>query len=169
MKIGAISAIVAALLLGPSGAALAATVQVYPTITSSHGGTKFAVDMTSCIASECAQGVPTFTVPDGAAYAVTIQPAAGYSYTLDSNCSGVAQGDIVCHVDYQDGATIAPPVAAPAPQPAPAASGTTIVIPDTISAPATEDQALIASLQMQIIELLKQLIVLLQAKLATQV
>lgn len=89
---------------------MAATVQVVPTITNAHGGNKIAKDITVCIeygnTSDCAQGVPTFTVPDGSNYTVKFQPPTGYNYTTDFDCNGVAQGDIKCHVDYEDGTPI---------------------------------------------------------------
>lgn len=110
-----------ALAIGQAENAMAATVQVYPIITSSHGGTANAADMKSCITAngqtQCDTNVPTFSIPDGSTYSVTITPAAGYSYSLDSNCNGVAQGDIICNATYEDGAPIAQPTPAAVPQP----------------------------------------------------
>lgn len=174
---------IVAALLGLPFAASAATVQVYPTITNSHGGTKFAADMTACIThdgtTDCAQSVPTFTVPDGSAYEVTIQPAAGYSYGLDSACSGVAQGDIICNVSYTDGAPIVTPPAAPTPtpqaapapvsqpvasSPSAAPESITISIPETIGTSTSQEFQQQVIILQQLVALLERIITLLTAQ-----
>lgn len=150
--------------------ASAATVTVYPITTNAHGGTANASNMTVCIASDCEQGVPTFTLPDGTAYQVTFQPAAGYSYSADDNCAGVAQGDITCTVNYADGAPIAPsaPVA-PAPIVSDAAPAVTAAVAplESTTTLSAADQAQIDALE-QVIALLEQILALLQAQHAQQ-
>lgn len=139
--------LVASVLLPMS--ASAATVQIYPTITSSHGGQANAQDMRSCITADgqtqCDYSVPTFTIPDGSTYSVSITPATGYSYSLESDCSGVAQGDTICHVDYADGykapAQAPAPQPAPAPQNAPTSGGVSVPIPTGIPTPTPAPEA----------------------------
>ncbi len=121
--------------------ALAGSVQVYPTITNAHGGTATAAQMRSCITygaeNVCSYSVPTFEIPDGTSYSISVQAPSGYSSLLGANCAGVMAGSVVCEVTYNDGAPIAvplqaplsAPVATPAPSDAPGPSGGGVSIP----------------------------------------
>lgn len=150
-------------------AAFAVSVQVYPTITNAHGGTKFAKDLTVCIDQgsfhRCEAGVPTFQLPTDETYAVSAVEMSGYAYTLDAGCSGVpAVEKIVCNIAWSDGA----PIVQPAPQPvvAPVVGITAPVIPFDVTGVEMTQEERIAELQKQIIELYKILIALLQKRLA---
>lgn len=153
-------------------------VQVYPEITNSHGGTKFARDIYTRIVAgsytDQQTGVPTYSIPAGP-YEVQFFPPAGYSYSAGIDCTGtVNDGELkVCHVSYSDGApdVQTPP---PAPQPAPTvetptpSAGTTVNIPssDVVgSSVSSEEAAQIKALQEQILQLLLQLIDLLTKRL----
>lgn len=102
---------------------MGASVEVYPYMTSSHGGTANSTNLNSCITAagqqQCDSGVPVFQIPDGSTYSVTVTPPAGYSYSMDGFCSGaaVSEGMMVCNVSYVDGAPVQAPVITSAPQP----------------------------------------------------
>ncbi len=162
--------LIAALALAFPVIASAATVTVYPITTNAHGGTANASNMTVCIASDCEQGVPTFTLPDGTDYQVTFEPAAGYSYSADSNCAGVAEGDITCTVNYADGAPIVQPTpTAQVPTVSDAAPAVTAAVAplESTTTLSAADQAQIDALE-QVIALLEQILALLQAQHAAQ-
>ena len=97
--------------------AAAATVQVYPTTTTSHGSANLEwYNVTVCVTAagsiQCNTPNVPITIPDGSDYTVSVKPlpVPGYSYTIKDGCAGVAQGDLTCYVDFQDGAPVTPPV-----------------------------------------------------------
>lgn len=89
---------------------LAATVQVYPTMTNAYGGTKHASDIYTeiyvddiLIGSE--YGVPTYEIPAGN-YEVRFFPPVGYEALVIGGCTDYIDEDsyYVCNVHYKDGA-----------------------------------------------------------------
>ncbi len=182
---------------------LAATVSVMPDLTTGFAGNhpsnpspltqNIAVCIYAAGSKQCGSGSATFSIADGSNYQVLFSaPPTGYTYTTDANCTGVAQGDITCHVSYVDGpvdpnvysplpmgpyssATVDPTadqpaqVSAPASVTSPVSTSIELPTPEQVASIATssEEQAQIAALQAQIVQLLQQLIVLLQAKLVT--
>lgn len=152
-------------------------VQVYPTITNAHGGTKFAADIYTRIVAgsytDQQTGVPTYEIPAGQ-YEVQFFPPAGYSYSAGADCTGIVNdGELkVCQVSYSDGASTAqtPP---PAPQPAPTVETPTPSPSPTVNVPtdvvvsgvSSEEAAQIKALQEQILQLLLQLVDLLTKRL----
>lgn len=161
-------------------AAFANTVEVYPTIHNSHGGTASAADITVCATVDgqqsCDTGVPNFDAPIGSTYHVSVTPPSGYSYSTHGDCDGTVAGDdasIICFVDYSDGAKVIPvasqPVVAPTPMSEPVAAPAPSIESGVAQiASSTEDTPDIAALRAELVSLLKQLIALLQAQLATQ-
>jgi hypothetical protein len=143
--------------------ASAASVQVYPTITTAYGNehpampNPSAADIYTRIVqgswSNQQTGVPTYQLPGAGNYQVQFFPPPGYSYTADAGCSGTIQTDqdIICNVDYKDGVPIPPtpppplittpqPTSTPTPvsQPTPAVVQTqsvSVPIPTAIPAP----------------------------------
>ena len=160
----------------------AESVQIYPTITNAHGGTKSAVDITVCWeingVRSCNTSVPTFNAPVGSPWLVVPTPPSGYSAATRGACEGTSQSEanVICTVNYSDGAPIIVPLPAP-PQPVitpindiaipslptPVVTGAPVI--EGVTPEMTRDEQ-IASLQAQIIELYKLIIALLQKRIA---
>lgn len=94
----------------------AASLQVYPNATYTHGGQIFPKDMSSSLtvdgSTQQGGGVERYTFPGGS-YSVQYKTPAGYRATLGDGCSGTAgpDDDITCQVYVVDGAPIELPQA----------------------------------------------------------
>lgn len=106
----------------------AATLQVYPNATYTHGGTVYPKDMASSLTvdgqTQQGGGVERYTFAGGA-YSVQYSAPAGYRATLGDGCSGTAgaDDDITCQVYVVDGAPIELPPAPVQQDPTPFVSG----------------------------------------------
>jgi hypothetical protein len=76
--------------------ASAATVQVVPTLTNSHGGTATGADLRVCVVQNgiktCDTDMPTFSIAEGP-YEVQVFPPAGYSYETNYHCKNGTKFD----------------------------------------------------------------------------
>ncbi len=96
-----------ALAIGQAENAMAATVEVIPTLTNSHGGTASGQDLKVCITmsnfKDCSVDMPTFTLPSAGDYSVQFLPPAGYSYEANYNCSNGTHFDFGQQKDVCNG------------------------------------------------------------------
>ncbi len=152
--------------------ASAHSLEIYPTIHNSHGGTKYSSDITVYTTIQGVQfhdtGVPIYDVPPGGTYDIEVMPPVGYSDTLSGDCSGIADNTdtaLQCNVDYYDGAPIADNQAAPAPVFAVSAPQTIESNIANLSTTTNSDD--LQALRATIIGLLEQIINLLTQQLAT--
>ena len=77
--------------------ALAASVQVIPTLINAQGGRATGADLRTCITqgeySECATDMPTFFLPGAGNFEVSFYPPAGYSYETNYRCPAGSRFD----------------------------------------------------------------------------